>query len=415
MATINKRYKTYFKLNLISIIFIAFSLIFTTFAWFAYSGLSSVETELDVKAWYIELTKKGEKVSNEVVVTLSDIYPGMEPVNELINIENKGDSEATLKYEIMSARVLGDAEDKFDVEENNDTSDDIEDKLSHNYPFHINMSLSKRYLSSAGGKGNFDVSVSWPLEAGHDEEDSLWGQKAYQFQEIEKSNKEINSSYKMKPSIEIVIRVTAEQFIGTDTSNAYNFGDTVLYDVQNNVKCYELGGTCIKTTYIDNKLANNDDVVQLLPNIYDTYPEGSYDNYDTLYNGLVSNYGAPVKPMTTEDALKIISYDIHNSYLVNDNISDVVIGNLNKAGNATNAILKANNMNAYFVFNKELFPFLYHSKCIWTKSSDANAPYALDNKDNVRGQLSRTSSATECSVIPIITVPKENLLSEVTN
>ena len=28
-----------------------------TLAWFAYSGLSTVETEIDVKAWYIEFTK----------------------------------------------------------------------------------------------------------------------------------------------------------------------------------------------------------------------------------------------------------------------------------------------------------------------------------------------------------------------
>ena len=415
MAAINKRYKRYFKLNLIPIIFIACSFIFTTFAWFAYSGLSSVETELDVKAWYIELTKKGEKVSNEVVVTLSDIYPGMEPVNEVINIENKGDSEATLKYEIMSARVLGDPEDKFDVEGNNDTTEDIEDTLSHKYPFHINMSLSKRYLNAGDGQGNFDVSVSWPLEAGHDEIDSLWGQKAYQFQEIEKSNKELNSNYKVKPSIEIVIRLTAEQFVGTDISNAYNFGDTVLYDIQNDSKCYQLGGTCIKTTYIGNKLADDTDIVELLPNIYNTYPEGSYDNYDTLYNGLISNYNVDVKPMSTEDALKIISTDIHSSYLINDTLSGTVIGNLNKAGSATQAILTANDMNAYFVFKKESFPFLYHNKCIWTKSNNASMPYALDNKDSVQGQLNKINSSTECSVIPIIMVSKQNLLTNLGN
>ena len=45
-----ERYKKYLKINIIPIIFIATSFIFTTFAWFAYSGLKSVFTAIDVKA-----------------------------------------------------------------------------------------------------------------------------------------------------------------------------------------------------------------------------------------------------------------------------------------------------------------------------------------------------------------------------
>ena len=58
-----KRHKLYLKLNLVSLVFIVVSLIFTTLAWFAYSGLSSLDTEIGVKAWYIELSKNGEAVS----------------------------------------------------------------------------------------------------------------------------------------------------------------------------------------------------------------------------------------------------------------------------------------------------------------------------------------------------------------
>ena len=89
-----KRHKLYLKLNLISLFFIVASFIFTTLAWFAYSGLSKLETEIDVKAWYIELSKSGETVSNNVVISLPTIYPGMDTVSEVIDIQNFGDSDA---------------------------------------------------------------------------------------------------------------------------------------------------------------------------------------------------------------------------------------------------------------------------------------------------------------------------------
>ena len=100
------RYKRYLKIYIVPIVFIATSFIFTTFAWFAYSGLKSVSTEIDVKAWYIELTKSGDVVTNNIVITLENVYPGMETVDELVNIENKGDSDAKLSYKIVSSRIL---------------------------------------------------------------------------------------------------------------------------------------------------------------------------------------------------------------------------------------------------------------------------------------------------------------------
>ena len=52
----NKK-KLYLRLNLISLFFVVVSFISVTLAWFVYSGLSTVSTEVNVKAWYIELEK----------------------------------------------------------------------------------------------------------------------------------------------------------------------------------------------------------------------------------------------------------------------------------------------------------------------------------------------------------------------
>ena len=76
-----EKLKKYLKVNIMSLVFIVVSLISVTLAWFAYSGLTEVKTEIDVKAWYIELEKDGSTVSNDIVISSDDIYPGMDTIN----------------------------------------------------------------------------------------------------------------------------------------------------------------------------------------------------------------------------------------------------------------------------------------------------------------------------------------------
>ena len=69
----DRKYKAYIKFNIATLFFIAVSFISVTFAWFAYSGLSKVDTEVPVKAWYIEFKKGENVVSNQIVINLSEI------------------------------------------------------------------------------------------------------------------------------------------------------------------------------------------------------------------------------------------------------------------------------------------------------------------------------------------------------
>ena len=121
----NKKHKAYLKLNIMSLFFVVVSFISITLAWFAYSGFANVETEVDVKAWYIDFKQDDESVSNDIVISLSEIYPGMETISEKINIQNLGDSDAEIKYEIKSARIFNEEIDISTLEEGL-----IEDKLS---------------------------------------------------------------------------------------------------------------------------------------------------------------------------------------------------------------------------------------------------------------------------------------------
>jgi hypothetical protein len=121
------KHKLYLRLNLVSLIFIVVSFMSVTLAWFAYSGLSKVNTEIGVKAWNIEFDKDGTAVSNDIVISLSDIYPGMNTVNETVNVKNPGDSDAQVKYSIVSARILDNAADNY-VVDGTTTSLSVEDK-----------------------------------------------------------------------------------------------------------------------------------------------------------------------------------------------------------------------------------------------------------------------------------------------
>lgn len=208
--------KIYFRLNLMSLFFIITSFISVTLAWFAYSGLANVATEIGVKAWYIELDKNGEVVSSDIVISLSDIYPGMETVEETININNLGDSNAAVKYEIVSARILGNEEDNFIVDGEIIKSDYVENILATEYPFHIDMILDKDHVLAKGEPATFKISISWPFDSDDDETDTFWGTEAYRFQQTENDKKIEDPDYQIKPSIGIVINLTAEQYLSEE-------------------------------------------------------------------------------------------------------------------------------------------------------------------------------------------------------
>lgn len=404
----NRKHKLYFKLNLFSIFFIAVSFISMTLAWFAYSGLSTVETEIDVKAWYIEFEKGSEVVSNDIVISLSEIYPGMKTISQDVTINNLGDSLAQIDYEITSARIL-------DTEYNvagNITSEYIEDQLSHEYPFNINIGLEKNYVRAGGDTSKFNVSISWPLDSDNDEADSYWGTEAYKFQLNENEKYDDDKSYQPRSSIKIVISVNATQHLNTldSVDTKYKMGNLVLYDIANNRSCNTLGGTCIKTHVITKNSLIGDNTIKLLPDLYETYLESTFDNYNTTLQSLVSSWNVETDTLTVDELLNIISSDVFNSYLVREGLSNSIIGNLKYDGRMMTELNKAKKYNGYYSYDATLFDYLISSKCYWTSSeyNETNA-FAFTKVDNKSGKIYPNSKASTCSIVPVIIAPKSNI------
>ena len=407
-----KRRKSYLKLNIMSLFFTAVSFISVTLAWFAYSGLVTTQTEVNVKAWYIEFNNKGKAVSNNIVISLNDIYPGMDLLSETIDIKNSGDSAANIEYKIKSVRILDEEYALTDQKV-------IEDKLAHNYPFHINMSLSDTYATAKDGTGKFVVSVSWPLDSGTDADDTKWGNKAYDFQDAEAKKVVADSSYQARSSIELVISLEATQYIGEGNAPEpeYKLGSTLLYDVLNNQKCNAVGGSCLKTYVIDKNNTLLDSTVKLIPDLYNLGGNAvAYDGYVDAYKAITEGWTVAHRSLKVSDMLPVISNDIESSVMVSDQISNQLVGYLGNDSRVESKINDALKYNGYFRFKNEKFAYLSSSNCYWLqeKYSDTKQ-FAFVKVDNlfskIYGQdlLNESSVPYTCKVVPVIEVSKIKL------
>lgn len=397
------------KLNILSLFFIAVSLMSITLAWFAYSGIANTAAEVDVKAWYIEFEKDNAKVSNEIVLSLSDIYPGMDPVTERVNIKNLGDTDASLSYSITSARVLDEELDTTNV-----STDVVADKLSHDYPFHVNIDLSKDFVRAKDDVSQFQISISWPLDSANNELDSTWGNAAYAFQAAEAAKKENNESYQILSSVRVVIEVKAEQYVLDNEAVDLNYktGDLILYDIKENSVCSQLSDTCLKTYVLDTDSKVGDTDIALLPDLFSTYASSTYANYDNTLSSIINNWNVTTRALTVDDLLKIVSKDITGSYIVRDNLSDLVIGKLDYGERLTEYKNLVTSANGFYRFLNESFPYLTSSKCYWLNSEyNSDKAFALTKIDDTYSKIYGEDKTSECSVVPVIIVPKVNLNS----
>ena len=410
-----KKVKIYLKLNLVSIFFIAVSFISLTLAWFAYSGLSTVHTEVNVKAWYIEMERDGKEEQNDITISMEDIYPGMQPFEEEIRIKNLGDSDAQVGYKILSARIL-DIDNHIATGEL--TSENIEDQLAHKYPFHINIHLTKNYIAAQTDEAVFRVSISWPLDSGVDDLDSYWGNEAYNFKTNEQKKKSNDNSYQALAAIKLDISLTAEQYIDSPENSdiKYRIGEEILYDTELNKACAKEEGNCIRTNIIGiNKAytgANNDILeikVKLLPKISNLFKTVTYSEMSSLYNEQITGWGVTTDILNLKDVLGVISRDITSSVISIPNLSDLVIGNI-KYGNRIDTIINNTiNKKGYFKFLNK-FTYLYSNDCYWLNTEyDETTVFAVQPFNAEIMKIAATNKDSSCKVVPVITANLSDL------
>ena len=191
------------------LIFLIVLLAANTFAWFIYATRINTDVSVHVRAWNITFESGDTQIANEVDIDVESVYPGMEDYEYEITAYNRSEVDATLSYQILSARILD--QEYTSVEQKNDlgltileddlTSAQLESKLANDFPFSITITTSNNTIELGNGSETFALNVVWPYESNDDETDTLWGVNAYNYKESNPSN----------PSIALKIRVIITQ------------------------------------------------------------------------------------------------------------------------------------------------------------------------------------------------------------
>lgn len=206
------KFKVRFKkkitgINLLSIFFFAMSLISMTFAWFAFSKVVSSDMDIDVKAWSIDISDENN-LSNDLNIEIDTLAPGMENYDKTITINNNGDIDADLSFDITYLRIYY---QEYDVTNQRE----LLESLQQDFPFKFNFALKEKLLK-AGNNTTFNIQVSWQLDSGNDELDTYYGNQASIFKHFEMENKKLDSSYTMKTPLELRISLKTQQHVEND-------------------------------------------------------------------------------------------------------------------------------------------------------------------------------------------------------
>lgn len=163
------------KLRTILLLIVLLSL--NTTAWFIFA--TKVESGIGAKivAWNVSFVTGEDELLEYINFKIDSIYPGMEPHTEKIEVSNKGEAPAGLKYEMESARILN---NEYIVDDKTITSISLLSSLANDYPFKIKVGVSKDEIEPEEN-AYFYVTVYWDFESGNDEQDSYWGNMAYDF------------------------------------------------------------------------------------------------------------------------------------------------------------------------------------------------------------------------------------------
>lgn len=233
------------KLPLIPVLLSTVMLIYGTYAWFTY--FSDVDSTMTghVIGWNIDFDGS-TNIENEYEIIINNIYPGMDDYVNEFNITNSGEASAKITSDIKSISIFDDMYkigDELDGEILNNKN--FFELLNKKYSFKFSTGISKDIIHT-NEKSVFSFSLVWPYETYiklpdgslfdkekeyfmlneenftkielnsttfeenkdniyilNDENDTLWGSKAYDFKQL---NPDI-------PAIKLEIIINATQYI----------------------------------------------------------------------------------------------------------------------------------------------------------------------------------------------------------
>ena len=200
MNILRWRRKSKKKIKLKTLVLVVFSLIMTTFAWFAYSKVLDTTLNLHVASWDMKYSIEGDPVENPIGIDISTLYPTMEEQSVTVDIKNNGETMVDIEYQIQSVTIAGTSYEIVQEGETNTTANYISVAsavLSTNasgervyksvitndiskFPFTIEVEHSAQV--AAAGQGYLTITVNWIGD--NNALDSEWGYKVGEFLEV---------------------------------------------------------------------------------------------------------------------------------------------------------------------------------------------------------------------------------------
>lgn len=180
------------KIRFKTFILVIFSLIMTTFAWFAYSKVLNSSLNIHVASWDMEYYIGSVEQTNPIGISIPTMYPTMDEYSVTIDIKNNGEKKVDIEYEVKSVTIAGISFELIQEGETNTsgnyiiltpasfvtdttTGEEIAKGAITNdltkFPFTILIEHSAQVVP--GNQGYLTVTVNWVGD--QNELDSEWG------------------------------------------------------------------------------------------------------------------------------------------------------------------------------------------------------------------------------------------------
>lgn len=182
------------KIKFKTLMLFIFSLIMTTFAWFAYSKVLNSSLDIHVASWDMQYFIGAEEKTNPIGIGIPTLYPTMSEYTVTIDIKNNGERLVDIEYNVQSITIAGISYEIIGENETNTTgnyivlssaileTDGTTGKKIYKgvitgdmeqFPFRVEVEHSAQV--EAGGSGYLTVTVNWIGD--NNELDSEWGYK----------------------------------------------------------------------------------------------------------------------------------------------------------------------------------------------------------------------------------------------
>ena len=94
------------KIKIRNLIILILLLVFNAYAWFVYTTRVSLDLSAHVSSWDVQFVAKDGGVSSDMIIKVEKVYPGMEDFEKIIEVQNRGEVNVELSYEIESVRIM---------------------------------------------------------------------------------------------------------------------------------------------------------------------------------------------------------------------------------------------------------------------------------------------------------------------